>query len=81
MRRIVVLAIVAFALLTGLNLLELARSGGAIDAITILLDLIDTAVLVAAVAIIAFIAIEAREIARQRSNLSEGQKARAEGDA
>jgi DNA-binding NarL/FixJ family response regulator len=81
MRRIVILATIAFALFTGINLLELTRSGEPVDGVSLLLDFADTALLVVAIAVIAFIAIEARDMARQRAGLAESlEKARAEGD-
>jgi len=80
-RRIILLAAIAFTLFGALGLLESARSGEPMDAVSILLDLADTALLIVAITVTALIAVEARDLARQRAALVDNlERARAEGD-
>jgi DNA-binding NarL/FixJ family response regulator len=81
LRRIVILAALAFGLLTAINFLEMARGGEPFDAIAVLLDFVDTALLIGGIVAVALIAIEGRDLARQRVGLADKlERARAEGD-
>lgn len=59
----------AAVLFGGLGLLESARSGERMDAISVLHDLAHTALLMVVITVVALIAVEARDLARQRSAL------------
>ncbi len=81
MRRLIVLAGIAFLLMNGLSLVEGMRAGEQLDGVAILVEFVDTAIWIAVIAMVAFVAIEGRDLARQRAGLIEGlAKAKAEGD-
>ena len=81
MRRVLFFSTMALGLFATLVLLEVLQEDEPLTASIIILDLVETGLLVLAVAATAYFAIESREFRRQRSDLIDDlAKARADGD-